>query len=368
MSEQTPARPSSTGQTYPCEGCGAQVEFAPGTTALRCPYCGHEQQVVAVPRQVREHRYEEVADLPAKARAAVGANVLECRTCGARTASDALAGRCQFCGAPLIADPAAGDQIAPEGVLPFAVDRGAVRTALTDWVSSRRFAPSSLRKVSAAESLRGTYLPHWTYDAGTRSRYVGERGDHYWETETYTETVDGQSRTQTRQVRKTRWRRASGEVARDFDDVLVPATGRLTGQQLERLTPWPLAQAVAFQPEYLAGYDALRYDVEPDDGLRTAKAAMAPAIRADCERDIGGDEQRVHSVDTAYADLTFKLMLLPVWLLCYLHAGRTYQVLVNGRTGEVIGQRPYSAAKIALAVGAGLLLIALIVLVVVLTR
>jgi hypothetical protein len=337
------------------------VEFAPGTTALRCPYCGHEQQVVAIGRQVREHGYEEIAGLPPKAHASIAAHVLCCQKCGARTESDALSGSCPFCGAPLIADPGAGDQIAPEGILPFEVDRTGVRTALRGWVSSRWFAPSSLKKVSEAESLKGTYLPHWTYDARTDSRYTGERGEHYWVTETYTQTVNGQSQTQTRQVRKTRWHRASGQVRRDFDDVLVPATGRLSESQLERLTPWPLQQAVAFQPEYLAGYDALRYDVEPDDGLRTAKAGMEPEIRGDCLRDIGGDEQRLHSVDTSYSDITFKLMLLPVWLACYLHAGRTYQVTVNGRTGEVIGQRPYSAAKIALAIAVGVLMIALIV-------
>lgn len=352
MTEQTSAQ---TTQTFPCDGCGARAEFAPGTTVLRCPYCGHEQQVVAVARVVTEHRY---ADLPPKPRGSVGVHVLECHKCGARTESQALSASCPFCAAPLVADPQAGDQIVPEAVLPFSVDRAAMRTALRRWTSSRWFAPSSLKKVSEAESTRGTYLPHWTYDAHTESEYTGERGEHYWETETYTETVDGQAQTRTRQVRKTRWHRASGEVARDFDDVLVPATGKLPASVLDQLTPWPLADAVAFQSEYLAGHDTLRYDVEPDEGLRVAKEKMAPVIREDCRDDIGGDEQRVHSVDTTYSDITFKLMLLPVWLACYVHAGRTYQVTVNGRTGEVIGQRPYSAGKIALAVAAVVLAIA----------
>ncbi|GAA5195622.1 hypothetical protein GCM10023322_62730 [Rugosimonospora acidiphila] len=362
MTENPPAQRSRDAQTYPCDGCGARVEFAPGTTVLRCPYCGHEQQVVAVGRQVREHPYEELATLPAKAHGALGAHALVCQKCGARTDSDALAGRCQFCGAPLIADPSAGEQIVPEAVLPFAVDRDGVRTALRRWVSSRWFAPSTLKKVSEAESLKGTYLPHWTYDAHTETRYTGERGEHYWVTETYTVTVNGQAQTRTRRVQKTRWHPASGRVERDFDDLLVPGTQRMAEQQLERLTPWPLAEAVAFQPEYLAGYDALRYDVEPDDGLRTAKQSTEPMIRDDCLGAIGGDEQRLHSVDTAFSGITFKLMLLPVWLACYLHAGRTYQVAVNARTGEVIGQRPYSPAKIAAAVIAGLVLVVLVIL------
>jgi DNA-directed RNA polymerase subunit RPC12/RpoP len=344
---------------YPCGACGASVEYAAGASVLRCPYCGHEQPLAAPVRQIREHAY---ADLPPKRVATVGAHVLVCRTCGARTETDDLSRRCQFCNAALVADPDAVDQIAPEAVLPFDVDRAGVREALREWVSSRWFAPNRLKKVTEAESLQGTYLPHWTFDAETTTDYAGERGDYYWVTETYTTTVNGQSQTQTRQVRKTRWRRADGRVARAFDDVLVPATSHVTEQQLDKLQPWPLVQAEPFHTDFLAGFQALRYDVEPDTGLAGAKSRMEPVIRDDCRADIGGDEQRVHSMNTRYANVTYKLMLLPVWIVAYLYAGRTFQVLVNARTGEVIGQRPYSVVKIVFAVLLGLVLLAAIIL------
>ncbi|MFG2954813.1 hypothetical protein ACGF5O_13900 [Streptomyces sp. NPDC048291] len=86
----------------------------------------------------------------------------------------------------------------------------------------------------------------------------------------------------------------------------------------------------------------------------------------DCNRDIGGDEQRLHSVPTAYsAALTYKLVLLPVWFLTCLHAGKAWPVMVNARTGEVIGERPCSALKTTLASVGAALLIALAVLLVV---
>lgn len=344
----------------PCAGCGASVEYAPGTTLLRCPYCGHEERVARIGRQVREHPYAEMAELPGKPLASHGVHVLRCEKCAAETESNALSDRCQFCGAPLIADATLGDQVAPEAVLPFEVDRDGVRTALRRWVSSRWFAPASLKRVTEAESLRGTYLPHWTFDARTESDYTGQRGEYYWVTETHTVTVNGRTQTQSRQVRHTRWYDASGEVRHDFDDVLVPASQRLADDQLAALAPWPLVDAVPYQPEFLAGYQTLRYDIGPQAGLATAKGDMAPVIEADCRADIGGDEQRVGSVDTRYFDVMFKLMLLPVWVACYLHRGRTFQVLVNGRTGDVTGERPYSAGKIAAAVLAGVVLLAAI--------
>jgi len=349
---------------YPCAKCGASVEYAPGTTVLACPYCGAQTPLQPTGVAVQEHAYAEFAELPRKPIATLAPHVFTCRGCGAVTESDKLSDHCQFCGAPVVAGGAEGDMVAPEAVLPFALDRGTMRTALQKWASSRWFAPSGLKKVTEAESSRSTYLPHWTYDARTVSDYTGERGEHYWVTETYTENGE----TKTRQVQKTRWYPARGTVARDFDDLLVAGTTRVTAKHLDALEPWPLPDAEAFRPEYLAGHETLRYDVEPEAGLSTAKERMVPVIRDDCSRDIGGDEQRVHAVDTAYHEIMFKLMLLPVWVACYLHAGKTYTILVNGRTGEVAGERPYSAAKIAAAVIAALLVIGAIITVLALRR
>jgi hypothetical protein len=273
------------------------------------------------------------------------------------TQSENISDRCQFCGAPLVADTNAGEMVAPEAVLPFGLDRGALREALRKWASSRWFAPNGLKKVTEAESSHSTYLPHWTYDASTTSRYTGQRGEHYWETETYQENGE----TKTRQVQRTRWYSASGVVARDFDDVLVVGTTKVAPKHLDALEPWPLPEAQPYRPEYLAGHETLRYDVEPETGLGVAKSEMATIIERDCKQDIGGDEQRVTSVDTEYREIMFKLMLLPVWIACYLHAGKTYNILVNGRTGEVAGERPYSVPKIIAAIVTALVVIGVII-------
>jgi DNA-directed RNA polymerase subunit RPC12/RpoP len=359
-----PAAPPAS-HSYPCDQCGARVEFAPGTNALRCPYCGHVQQVAETGRQVTEHSYDELVALPRKPVATIGAYVYACQKCGAKTESNALSEVCQFCGAPLVADVTAGEIIAPEAVLPFAIARTDVRTALQKWVRSRWFAPSRLKRVSETEQLKGTYLPHWTFDSRTVSDYTGQRGEHYYTTETYT---DSDGNTQTRQVQHTNWYPVSGRVARDFDDVLVPATSRLDGRYLRKLTPWPLHLAQPYQPDYLAGYTALRYEVEPESGLEVAKAEMGNVITNDCRRDIGGDEQRVQSVRTSYFDTMFKLMLLPVWLAAYVYAGRTYQVMVNAHTGEVVGERPYSVPKIVAAIAIGIVVVIGLILLFVWTR
>jgi len=268
---------------------------------------------------------------------------------------------CQFCGTPIVADVNPSEQIVPEGLVPFTVDRNGAQDAVRAWVGSRMFAPNRLKKVSATETLKGTYLPHWTFDASTQTHYSGLRGEHYFETEHYTVMVDGRPQTQTRTVMKTRWWPASGSVARAFDDVVVVATTQLAPEQIAALAPWALTNAAPYQPEFLSGYQTLRYDVQPDQGLEAAKQQMRTVILDDCRSDIGGDEQQVHSMDTRYGDLMFKLMLLPVWVAAYLYGGKSFQVFVNAYTGQVIGDRPYSIPKIVAAVVAGLIVVAVLV-------
>jgi hypothetical protein len=202
--------------------------------------------------------------------------------------------------------------------------------------------------------MRGGYLPHWGFDDRTETDYAGERGEHYYTTETYTTQENGRTVTHTRQVQHTRWYDASGRVARDFVDVLAPGVAVPDEETLEKLGPWSAASATSFEEEFLAGFDVPRYTVMADTGFGVAKQAMAQVIEDDCRADIGGDEQRVHSMTTYDRDVLFRLLLLPLWFATYVFAGATYSVYVNANTGKVIGDRPWSKAKIALAVLAGL--------------
>ncbi|WP_212722062.1 hypothetical protein [Nocardioides dongxiaopingii] len=353
-----------------CPSCGAQTAYAPGTTSLRCGSCGAQQEIAPSEATITEHSFDEwVARHGGLSVASLAAVELECGNCGARSESTDLASTCQFCSGALVAVTKQEGLVEPEAVLPFHVDRNGARENFRTWVGSRRFAPTALKRVGSTEGLRGTYLPHWTFDAHTDTDYRGQRGDHYYVTRTR-RVSDGKggSRTETYRERRTRWRGAAGSVDRSFDDVVVVASHHLDREQLEKMGPWTLSEARPFQPEYLTGYSAVRYDVDPQAGSEEARGAMREVIRQDVERDIGGDEQRISEMDVTYSRAMFKLVLMPLWIATYLYGGKTYQVLVNANTGKVIGDRPYSALKIAAAVVAALVVIAAVVAIVMATR
>jgi hypothetical protein len=250
--------------------------------------------------------------------------------------------------------------IAPDGVLPVKVTKSAAQTEVQRWLATRWFAPNALQRIAQPEGISGVYLPFWSYASDTRSQHMGERGEHYFETESYTETdSNGNTVQQSRQVQRTRWYPASNEVSRSFTDLLIPATRAVNQRRLDALEPWDLEALRPYEPAYLAGLKAQRYQIELADGFEKAKAVMKAQIREAVRQDIGGDEQRIESIQTEYAAVTFLHLMLPVWMGAYRFQAKVYQVLVNARTGEVQGERPYSSVKIAL-LSAAILLVAVV--------
>ena len=356
---------SGTHQEFPCEQCGAKLEFAPGSTSLECPYCGHTQQIAApggAAGVVEEKSF--AAALAALRRTPVSAlaqngHEIECNGCGAVTVITGQAAACPFCDSPVVV-PVEQDRetIVPESVLPFVIDERTAGESFKTWVSSRWFAPNDLAAKARRARIDGVYLPYYTYDARTSTSYRGQRGEYYYETETYT---DSEGKTQTRQVRKTRWYPASGWVSCAFDDLLICASRSLPDKLIRDLEPWDLAALTPYDPRYLSGFMAERAAVGLEEGFDSAKRMMIPTIESAFRRDIGGDTQRISSYSTSHSDVTFKLFFLPLWLSSFRYDDKVYRFVVNARTGEATGERPWSVIKIVLAALGGIALIAAIV-------
>ena len=138
-----------------------------------------------------------------------------------------------------------------------------------------------------------------------------------------------------------------------FDDLTVLANDGFDTKRVKELEPWPTQSAAPFSPEFVAGHLCRTYDRDAEGCYPEAKADMDAAIDTTICRDIGGDHQRITRKDTHHDTLTFKHLLLPIWLLTVIYEGKPFQVFINGVTGEVQGQRPWSKVKIAAAVVAG---------------
>ncbi|QAX31684.1 TFIIB-type zinc finger domain-containing protein [Leisingera sp. NJS204] len=363
--ETMPAAEEET-HRFPCEQCGADYSYDPAAGTLTCGHCGHSESIRSGPWKgtaLQELDFAAAAaDRLPEAEIEV-TRVSTCPNCAAQVEfdPDTHAKECPFCATPVVTGTGESRHIKPKGVLPFAMPERAAHMAMTNWLGGLWFAPSGLREYARkGRRMQGIYVPYWTYDAQTRSRYSGQRGTVYYVTETYQQ--DGETRT--RKVSKVRWTPVSGRVQRFFDDVLVLASNSLPKRYTEALEPWDLSQLEPYQPQYLAGFRAEAYTVDLETGFAEAGQKMDRVIERDVRFDIGGDRQRIGSIDTQVSEVTFKHILLPVWLAAYKYRGKTYRFVVNGQSGRVQGERPYSAWKIAFAVllallaGAGIALLA----------
>ncbi len=342
---------------FPCDTCGSDLRFDPIARALTCDHCGNQEQIEGTKRTnggIKELDFRNAVNDKLSEAEIEETRVVSCPNCGAKTEFDAdtHAAECPFCATPVVTDTGVHRHIKPLGLLPFELDDIAARRALADWLGSLWFAPNGVKEYARkGRKMSGIYVPYWTFDADTKSQYSGQRGTHYYETRTVMR--DGKQK-QVR-VRKTRWNSVKGRVARFFDDVLVLASKSLPKEYTDGLEPWDLSALEPYKPEYLAGFRAEGYQVELVDGYSAAREYMDRMIVRDVKYDIGGDAQRVSDVQTQVDDVTFKHILLPVWLAAYKYRGRTYRFVVNGRTGRVQGARPYSAWKITFAVLVGLI-------------
>ncbi len=208
--------------------------------------------------------------------------------------------------------------------------------------------------MAKLQEMGGVYIPFWTFDAWASSDWSADAGYHYYETEYYTDANGNQA---SRQIQRTRWVPASGHRRDFFDDTLVCASRGLPPELVARFETFDTKQLTAYRPEFLAGWRAESYAVDLMPAWGSAQQRMGDVQRSRCSGDVPGDTQRNLTVRNEFSRVTFKHVLLPIWIAAYRYGGKPYQFLVNGQTGEVVGKAPWSVWKIALAIVAAVLVI-----------
>jgi len=354
--------------TLQCNNCGATLQFAPGTHHLQCTYCGSTNEIADTGNgPIISFDYGDFIAGKNGGSMAPLASVISCKNCGASTTlpPEVNSDHCAFCASPLVlSDAQSRPFLKPHYILPFLVPQPQALASFRNWLKRLWFAPSDLSKIvsSDARQFKGIYIPHWSYDADTVSDYSGSRGEYYYITETYTENVNGEEVVRTREVRQTAWYPVSGTISGSFNDILILASNSLPQKVANRLEPWRLESLVHYNEQYVSGFRSELYQVDAEKGLEEAKQRMQPTIRESILADIGGDEQIINGFNTSYGNLALKYLLLPAWISAYRYNNKLYHFTVNACTGEVVGERPYSAAKIALAVIAGITLLIFLIM------
>jgi len=351
---------------FPCAACGAQAEWNPSKQLLVCPFCGTSApfNIDAATGAIEElDLVRALRELPDDQRGwHADKRTVQCQSCKAVSVFDPqrVGQNCDFCGSPALIDyNEIKAPIRPQSLLPFKVTEGQVREQIRRWYASKWLAPNTLKRRAMVDRVHGVYIPYWTFDAHAVCPWRADAGHYYYTTETYR---DNQGRTQTRQVRHTRWEPASGEVRHFFDDEPIPGTQGVSQALLQQVQPFPTQELVPYDTAYLSGFVVEHYQVVLVDAAQRSQQAMTEQLRAMSAAQVPGDTYRNLQIHPSFSGQTFKHILVPIWLLTYDFKAKPYQVVVNGYTGQMAGDYPKSFWKIALLVLLAIVVVLFIVL------
>jgi hypothetical protein len=355
--------------SLPCSACGA-----PRLTESRfCTACGvpHELSVPAGSPTTGFAASEGQARSEARNPTSPNLQVLEhihCDNCGADidVPSDLNSIRCPFCDSTYVVKQSNEDRTRqrPEFIIGFAITKEKATELFFEWLGKNSwFRPGDLRYKAVSDKQQGVYIPFWHFTLKSHSKWSARIGEHWYRTETYTVTVNGKRETRTRTVQETEWWPLSGVFRKYYSGYMVSASKGLPQDEAVAIQPYRLSSMMRFRPHFLAGWMLEDYSFSREEAMGLAKSEFLRREKEAIAQFLPGDTQSSLNVFTNFEEGDTDLVLLPVHVMAYHYRGKVYRFLVNGQTGKLYGEKPWSAARIAAAVIAGIILIAILVII-----
>lgn len=333
-------------QIYKCPGCGNFLAYDPKSQKLKCDYCDTlvDTEPVSEAKELPYYRDTEQGFVPWQ-----GVKSVRCRSCGAVSVLSAYetVSACPFCNASNIVEVDEIEGLKPNGILPFKISKEDVHVHYKKWLKGKHLAPFKLKKEANKQPSKGIYVPLFTFDSRCDGTYTIRYGQHY----TVTVGTGKNRRTETR----TRWYIDNGFISNFFNDIQVEASKSITQKNLQKLGGFDTVNSFDYHNQFISGYSAERYDKGLDESWAEAVGVMDSVIRQMIVSRYNADVVDYVNMNNTYNDVTYKYILVPVWVFSYKYRKKTYGCIANGRTGKVIGNYPKSPFKISaivLAVGA----------------
>jgi Zn finger protein HypA/HybF involved in hydrogenase expression len=331
---------------FHCPQCDGVSAYSAENGGLTCTYCGYyeppQQKVVGKQAEAFEFTVETME------RVAHGWGTerkeLSCNRCAARTtiSTDMLTHTCPFCGSNQVVQvKAPQDVLRPRFLIPFTITAEECRRKTAVWLQDSWMLPAQLNRLAHQAEFTPIYIPFWTFDAVTQADWKAEVAH------TKQKRVYRNGRWETRTV--TEWRWESGHAQVETDDLLVNGSQRLSQHLLKQVQAYNLDELAAYEASYLAGIQAQAYDLGLEEAWDQGRRIMRARTKAACRAQATSPRMRNFSMNLAFKDENWRYLLLPLYLATYSYNGKAYQLLVNGQTGVLAGQRPADWRKVILA-------------------
>ena len=310
---------------FTCPRCNGRLNYTPDKEALVCEFCDYRQGIegeqIEAQYGLGEFEQDFIAAMHTKRGhlRPVQMPAFQCQACAVEflLAPETISVTCPYCDSVYVTETAeARELLPPQALIPFAVSQEMAEKNLRDWFKQYNI---SCPRVSP---IIGMYLPMWTFDIGGIIKWRGLVQQGYGNHQ--------------------QWRPIQGEKGIFYDDVLASATHKLPPNLSRKLlSSYDLGQLVQYDSRYLADWPAERYQIVLGDAAIQARKQVLTHLRRHTF-DLTG-ESTVKDLRTNTNEMiveSFKQVLLPLWVVHYKLDDKVYDVLLNGQTAEIFGERP----------------------------
>lgn len=334
--------PDANVVSYKCPACGSPLTYNT-SGKLFCAACSNEFDVETVKKVSEAESAEQGFDWgDYKKTFEAGAEKLEntavyvCKSCGAAIETDgtAAATHCPYCDNEVIISRQLTGSLKPNAIIPFAIDKNTAINAIKNHFKGKKLLPNDFAEAHKLGKITGVYVPFWLFDSGIdgnmnlngqKIRHYSDSNYNYTETKHYMIALDG---------------------AMNFKRIPVDGSEKMDDDLMDALEPFDYSGIKEFNPAYLSGFLADRFDDDPDKSLPRASERMknsAATVFCGCASEFSNVS--VRSSNMKLVDPSVKYVLLPVYLLNLKYKDKNYRFAVNGQTGKVVGELPISKAK-----------------------
>lgn len=325
---------------YKCPCCGAALAFSPETQKLSCHSCGNQYDPEILEKYERQEKTPAEQSLNWEYQKEEGAKPAGdgkyiCPSCGAEIEADdnTVSTTCPYCDNVVVIKEKASGEYEPDRMIPFQIEGDRARQMLEGFCKGKRLLPKNFRKKSYLKNLKGHYVPYWLFDCradadmsfdATRVRAWSDSEYDYVDTSHYLVHRTG---------------------SMEFYHVPVDGSKEMEDDTTESIEPFDYQELTEFNPAYLAGYEADKYDVD----VKTAELRAKERLYNSAEQVLRGTIRGYDSVVARHRNLSSErgrvyYALLPVWLFETVYNGKRYQFAINGQTGKMVGELPVDRA------------------------
>ncbi len=326
---------------YKCPNCNGTIAFDSLSQNMKCPYCDSEFEVETLKefdeilksenKQPKEMVWQTSAGTDWKEDETKGLAVYVCESCTGEIVADDTLGstRCPYCGNNVVLTHQFSDQLKPDYVIPFKLDKENAKQGLIKYLTGKILLPKMFKDENYINEIKGLYVPFWLFDSdvdatvrfkGTKVRRWSDSRNNYTETRHFS------------MIR-------SGQVG--FQKIAIDGSSKMADDLMESINPYNFNEAVDFQTAYLAGYFADKYDVDAESSIDRANMRIKASTEELFMSTVAQYQMiRVENSNIELKNGSAKYALYPVWVLTTTYQNKKYMFAMNGQTGKFVGNLP----------------------------